>query len=163
MTNGLGLVWIKCPIRVANRLAAVGWMRMGWTMVRVELLDKRPIQCFRCWEYGHARFSCKSVKDRRDCCYNCGEPGHTASKCDRNRPTCIICKEKGYEANHRLGSKWCRIGRAPDVNRKSRRGREAGGIRRSGESGENMDGIEVEEEDRIENRMGIGGEREMIQ
>lgn len=55
MTNGLGIIWISCPIQAANRIAAIGRIRMGWTTVRAEMLDKRPIQCYRCWEFEHVR------------------------------------------------------------------------------------------------------------
>lgn len=117
MTNGLGLIWIRCPIQTAYRVTAIGRIRMGWTMVRVELLEKRPIQCYRCWEYGHVKFSCKSEKDRDKRCYNCGELGHTARTCESVSPICIVCKEKGYEANHRIGSRWCRVRRIQDKGR----------------------------------------------
>lgn len=137
MTNGLGLMWIRCPIQTAYRVAAIGRIRMRWTMVRVELLDKRPTQCYRCWEYGHVKYSCRSEKDREKCCYNCGELGHTARICGSGSPTCIVCKEKGYDANHKLGSKWYRIRGIQEKGRQpTRRKEEEGGLRMNKEEKE---------------------------
>lgn len=52
-TNGLCTSWIQCPIRVVNRIAAEGKVRIGWTSSRVELLGNRQLQCYRCLERGH--------------------------------------------------------------------------------------------------------------
>lgn len=126
MTNGLGLIWARCPIQAANRMVAKERIRMGWTTLRAEMLEKRPIQCYRCWEYGHVRFSCKSDIDRKKCCYNCGETGHTARVCGSKDSTCVLCREKGYMSNHRLGSKWCKANKAMGKARQLPRRKEEG-------------------------------------
>lgn len=50
--NGLGTIWMRCPLMAANRVAAAGHIRVGWANARVELLDVRPLQCFKCLEGG---------------------------------------------------------------------------------------------------------------
>lgn len=47
MANGLGTVWIQCPLYAA-RVVDKGKLRVGWTMVRTEMLKARPIQCYKC-------------------------------------------------------------------------------------------------------------------
>lgn len=48
MANGLGSVWVRCSLMAAIRVATQNKMRIGWTIVRVELLQARPMQCYRC-------------------------------------------------------------------------------------------------------------------
>lgn len=50
---GLCTSWVQCPIRVANKVAAAGKIRIGWTTSRIEALESRQPQCFRCLERGH--------------------------------------------------------------------------------------------------------------
>jgi len=104
--NGLGTIWVRCPLRTARTLAKEGKVTMGWTMARVQLLPKRPLQCFKCWEFGHVKFACKSSTDRKGHCFNCGNQEHTVSMCN-NEARCVICEDKGYQFNHRIGSTWC--------------------------------------------------------
>ncbi|XP_025155964.1 uncharacterized protein LOC112588883 [Harpegnathos saltator] len=53
MFNGMGSVWVQCPLVAALKLARLGSVRVGWVSARVILLKARPIQCFKCWGYGH--------------------------------------------------------------------------------------------------------------
>lgn len=39
-------------------------IKIGWTIVGVTLLKARPLQCFRCWHYGHVKDRCRSQIDR---------------------------------------------------------------------------------------------------
>jgi len=48
-TNGMGVAWVRCPVRAADDLAGVGRIRIGWTFARVELTVARPSHCFKCW------------------------------------------------------------------------------------------------------------------
>lgn len=48
-------------------------MKIGWTVVKVELLKARPLQCFKCWEVGHLKSQCSSRIDRSGLCYRCGQ------------------------------------------------------------------------------------------
>lgn len=104
--NGLGTVWVRCPLTAANKIAAMGRIRVGWASARVELLGVRPLQCFRCLEGGHVRRNCPSSADRSGRCYRCGAEGHIAREC-RAPPKCPVCADLGLPANHRAGSKAC--------------------------------------------------------
>jgi len=105
MRNGLGFIWAQCPLTAAVKVAKHS--KLGWSIVRVELLKARPKQCFKCWQFGHLRQACTSNKDYSKLCYKCGCEGHWATKC-KNDPKCMICSEANKEANHRIGSLTCK-------------------------------------------------------
>lgn len=107
MRNGLGFIWAQCPLNAAVKVAKNGKIKLGWSIVRVELLKARPKQCFKCWQFGHLRQACTSSKDYSKLCYKCGSEGHWAPKCE-NDPKCVICSEANREANHRIGSLACK-------------------------------------------------------
>lgn len=109
MANGLGTIWAKCPLMSANKLVANNKIKMGWTIAKIEMLKTRPLQCYRCWEYGHVKFSCTSEIDRTQNCYNCGIEGHRAKDCSQKIPTCVICAEKKLPSEHRLGANVCSL------------------------------------------------------
>lgn len=104
--NGLGTIWVKCPLTAANKIAVAGRIKVGWASTRVELLDVRPLQCFKCLERGHVRQNCPNTVDRSSLYYRCGMEGHKAREC-RAPPKCPICGDLGLLANHRAGSKAC--------------------------------------------------------
>ncbi|KMQ84329.1 gag polyprotein [Lasius niger] len=112
MRNGLGTVWARCPLAAATTIAARKKVNIGWTVVRVELLQARPIQCFKCWGFGHVRFACTSSVDRSRSCFNCGKEGHSLRDCQL--PSyCVVCAAEGKGSNHRLGSTLCEANRKP--------------------------------------------------
>lgn len=92
MRNGLRLTTVSCPLASAIKIASIGKIRLGWTMVKVELLRERPIQCFRCWEFGHIGARCESQTERYGACFNCGQAGHKVNECHENA-CCPVCKE----------------------------------------------------------------------
>ncbi|XP_011860719.1 PREDICTED: uncharacterized protein LOC105557924 [Vollenhovia emeryi] len=104
--NGLGTIWIQCPLASAKKAAAAGRIKIGWIRARLELLENRPLICFRCLERGHVRAQCRSKVDRSELCCRCGETGHKAQTC-RAEPKCPVCTEKGLPANHKAGNKAC--------------------------------------------------------
>lgn len=106
MNNGLGMVWIQLPVAAAAKVADKGRVRIGWTVARVELLKTRPLQCYRCWSFGHVQSACRSIVDRRGACFRCGQKGHVASVC-KNPVHCAVCHDSGLEATHRLGGPQC--------------------------------------------------------
>ncbi|XP_011860064.1 PREDICTED: nucleolar protein of 40 kDa-like [Vollenhovia emeryi] len=73
---------------------------------RVELLEARPLVCFRCLERGHVRQQCRSKVDRSAACYRCGSEGHQAQDCILE-PSCPVCKAKDLPDRHKAGGTAC--------------------------------------------------------
>ncbi|XP_032690656.1 uncharacterized protein LOC116853630 [Odontomachus brunneus] len=118
LSNGLGTVWVQCLLAAAIRLTTAGKIKIGWTVAKVEALKARPLQCYRCWEFGHVKHGCKSAEDRTKLCYRCGQEGHGARSCTAS-PRCVVCVKHGRDGNHRLGTSQCqavkdRLNRGPD-------------------------------------------------
>lgn len=63
-TRDMGTVWTQCPIAAALFAAAARTIQVGWSRVVVELLNRRPLQCFRL-KRGHVQQHCSSPVDRR--------------------------------------------------------------------------------------------------
>ncbi|XP_026830882.1 uncharacterized protein LOC113563436 [Ooceraea biroi] len=103
---GTAIVWVLCPLKVAMEATKSGKIKIGWTNARIEMLQARPIRCFRCMESGHVRDKCTNEIDRTGMCFKCGVTGHKAANC-ANRPHCPICEKRGQDANHRMGSVIC--------------------------------------------------------
>jgi hypothetical protein len=112
MSNGMGLAWVQCPLAAAVCVGSLKKLKIGWTIAKVELLRARPLQCFRCWEFGHMTAACPSPEDRSSRCYRCGEVGHGVAQC-KNNPHCLICASRGKESGHRLGSGQCNASKIP--------------------------------------------------
>jgi len=106
MWDGLSLAWIKCPLVAAIKLAKSGRLCIGWSVARIEMMRSRPVQCFKCWHYGHVRNKCESELDRTNHCFKCGNPDHTSYNC-RSDPYCVICADLGHATVHRIGSMAC--------------------------------------------------------
>lgn len=106
MKNGFGIAWVKMPLAAAIKVTNEGKLRLGWTMARTELLKTRPLQCFRCWHFGHVQHACKSPLNRVGACFNCGEQGHRADTC-RARTQCRVCRDGGLPDEHRLAGPLC--------------------------------------------------------
>ncbi|XP_061719323.1 neurofilament heavy polypeptide-like [Cydia pomonella] len=104
--SGLGSIWVRCPITVVKKLTESGRLLVGWVSARVQLLDQKPMRCFRCLEAGHVRAQCRAQEDRSDLCYRCGQPGHKAATCSAT-PHCAVCAAANKPAGHMIGSKTC--------------------------------------------------------
>lgn len=107
--NGMGTLWVQCPLTAANRVAATGRMTLcdGWSNVRIDILEPRQLQCFRCLQKGHVRNACPNAESRSDICYRCSQAGHLARACT-GKPHCVLCKELGLDATHRIGGAACK-------------------------------------------------------
>lgn len=143
MYNGLGSVWLQCPLSAAIKVSEKEKIKIGWTVARAELLKARPVQCFRCWKFGHVRFACRESVDRTGRCFRCGETGHKANECVA-LPRCVICAESNHPSDHRLGSMQCsanpnRPGAGAPVPSTLIRTREQGVMDYSDRRTENMD------------------------
>ncbi|KYN14497.1 hypothetical protein ALC57_13303 [Trachymyrmex cornetzi] len=115
--NGLGALWLRCPLVAAKMVTKNRRIRIGWTMARVDLLPTRPTQCFRCLEKGHVRSQCHNEHDRGATCYRCGQGGHIAKYC-LEQVHCVICSERNLRADHRLGGPACK---PPPLRKKENR------------------------------------------
>ncbi|XP_076764845.1 uncharacterized protein LOC143431792 [Xylocopa sonorina] len=104
--TGLGHLIMECPIAAAKKITD-GKLKIGWTSVKVEALEKRQLICFKCWEVEHVLAKCTKSEDRRDACYKCGEKGHRSAECKAKTATCPVCKAAGCQADHRAGGKAC--------------------------------------------------------
>lgn len=107
LRDGMGIAWATCPLNAAISIAEKGVLHLGWTRARVELLRKRPVQCFRCWRYGHVRQKCDAPEDRAGACFRCGSLEHQARVCNAPSPRCVVCEDASKPSNHRMGSAVC--------------------------------------------------------
>lgn len=105
----MGAAWARCPLEHVIRIAEKGSVLLGWTNVRIKLMKKKSIQCFRCWKFGHVRINCKAESDRSGSCFRCGHFGHSANICT-SAPNCVLCaedKKDKKDCRHRIGSIRC--------------------------------------------------------
>lgn len=88
----------------AIRLSNIRRIDFGWSTATIKIMEERPIQCFRCLQFGHIRRECTAAEDMSDRCYTCGKKGHIAARCEAT-PACVIF---GPEVQpHRMGGKDC--------------------------------------------------------
>lgn len=104
--RGMGTVWLQCPLGAAITIADKKKIKIGWSIAGVTLLKARPLQCYRCWHYGHVKDNCRSPTDRSKCCFQCGQDDHGVKAC-KNSIKCMVCADLGLEHSHRLGSVKC--------------------------------------------------------
>ncbi|XP_026825046.1 uncharacterized protein LOC113561838 [Ooceraea biroi] len=105
MRNRLGIVWAQCPLTAAIKVANQKKICLGWMMVKAELMKAKPLKCYRCLEVGHVAQNCTRT-DRKGICYRCSTTGHRSADCLAT-PYCVLCKEAGVAADHRIGSAAC--------------------------------------------------------
>lgn len=106
ISGNQGSLWLRLPLVAAKKAVEGGSIQIGWSKVRISLLEARPLRCHKCLERGHVRERCPIAQDRSDRCYRCGERGHIARKCIAP-PKCPICSDIGRRADHTLGSQQC--------------------------------------------------------
>jgi len=93
-----------------------GKLGIGWSVARVEMMWSRPVQCYKCWHFGHIRNKCESAMDRTNHCFKCGNPEHTSYNC-MSESYCVVCADLSHETAYRIGSSVC-AGMARDVTPK---------------------------------------------
>lgn len=90
---------------LASVLIETAKIRIGWAVCRIR--EKIvPRRCYRCQNFGHTAFKCKSTKDYSGNCFRCGEEGHKIKSCSR-APACLLCKDTAYNSGHVTGSVIC--------------------------------------------------------
>jgi len=114
LNSGHRVAWANCPANVARLVVEGKCLKVGWSSVSVDSARVRKIQCYRCWQYGHVRGACKAALDRAGCCFRCGEAGHLAGKCE-NALSCVLCRDRGMDHAHRLGSSPCKSADLPSM------------------------------------------------
>ncbi len=72
-------------------------IRLGYTVVTVDVFIPNPLRCFKCQRFGHGQASCRG-KQR---CFRCGGEGHDGKECSES-PRCCNC-----EGTHCASSKDC--------------------------------------------------------
>jgi len=77
MQNGSN-IWIQCPLTAAIKFSRKDKVNVGWSIARVEMMRSQPVQCFKCWHFGHVRNTCNSPADRTRNCFKCGNSNHTS-------------------------------------------------------------------------------------
>ncbi|XP_050667728.1 uncharacterized protein LOC126967307 [Leptidea sinapis] len=100
----MGSTIVKCPTTAAKAIMQ-DRLCIGWSTVRVTLLEARPLRCFRCYGIGHGSATC-TAKDRSGLCCRCGGAGHLAQSCTEE-PRCDVCADAGAPAGHRMGGRRC--------------------------------------------------------
>lgn len=103
--GGTQIATISLPVELAQKVLLVGKLKVGWTVCKLRELI-RPLNCFKCLDFGHTAKDCKN-NDRSDWCRRCGGKGHQAKQCDKD-PSCMLCKGvEGLASTHISGSSIC--------------------------------------------------------
>lgn len=116
LNNGLYTVWVQCPLSAALKIATGKKIKISWTLARVDLLDAKPVQCFKCCRFGHVRQAYISEEDLSGHCFRCGGRDYLARNCSLP-PFCKICFSEGKDPKHRLGSICCSMERKTSRDR----------------------------------------------
>lgn len=106
MSENQGSLWLRLPLVAAKKAVEGGTIQIGWSKVKIALLEARPLRCHKCLEKGHVRERCPNPQDRSGQCYRCGAREHIAKECEVS-PKCPLCTDLGRKADHILGSRQC--------------------------------------------------------
>lgn len=100
------LVTLAAPI-AQKILGEHGKIRIGWVNCRIRAVE-RPMQCYKCWHFGHLAIHCKREVDRSQLCIKCGQGGHKVAAC-KNPARCALCAEQHSTENlaHHAGTSRC--------------------------------------------------------
>ncbi|CAH2098003.1 unnamed protein product [Euphydryas editha] len=105
--GGMGMVVVRCPIAAAKALSEAGRLLVGWSSARVQVMEQRPLRCYKCMGIGHTRSTCPNAAERDRQCFRCGLEGHLASTCT-GALRCAVCADAGRPASHQMGGRDCR-------------------------------------------------------
>lgn len=99
-----------CTKNIGNKLLNRGFLKIGWSRVRIRLMPRARIRCYKCHKTGHAINNCQEETDRGRRCFNCGNAGHNADQCGpmcARETRCSFCLDLGRASTHRLGNYNC--------------------------------------------------------
>lgn len=99
LAGGRRIAWAKCPTVSTERLSQQGRVSIGWSAVIIDSCRIQRVQCFRCWNFGHTRETCRTLVDRSSLCFRCGQDGHKVKDC-RNVAHCALCDCNKLDSNH---------------------------------------------------------------
>lgn len=102
----------------AKKAAEGGNIMIGWSCARGELLEARPLLCFKCSEREHVRETCPNSQDRSQRCYRYEDLGHISRYQDPSK--CPICTDLRRPTRHTLGSPKCAQRKRREVGRGTR-------------------------------------------
>lgn len=108
--RGTQTATVTLPAAAAQQLLeGNGKIRIGWVNCRMTA-TKRPIQCFKCWHFGHFGSQSKSKIDRSKHYIRCGREGHKIAEC-KNLAKCVLCADdqSAQDAAHHAGTYRCPV------------------------------------------------------
>ena len=105
--RGMMTAVVRCPCEYAEIIATKGRILVGWSAAKIQVLEERPLRCYRCLALGHARPQCPSTIVREHLCFRCGCEGHKSYTC-RAEPRCMICTDAKRPSGHLMGGAECR-------------------------------------------------------
>ena len=103
--RGTQVATVTLPVATAQKLLdGNGKIRIGWVNCRIKEI-KRPIQCFKCWHFGHHGFQCESKVNRSNLWIRCRQ------EVCKNPVKCALCAEKQITENtaHYAGNRRCPV------------------------------------------------------
>ncbi|OWT42353.1 reverse transcriptase [Pochonia chlamydosporia 170] len=73
----------------ARRLLDNHYFDLAGESAKTNVFEPRigPVQCYKCQEIGHKRFTCK----KPEVCGRCARPGHHHKECHAVEPKCVLC------------------------------------------------------------------------
>lgn len=106
-SRGMMTAVVRCPCESADIIATKGRILIGWSSAKIQVLEERPLRCYRCLALGHARPQCPSTIVREHLCFRCGSEGHKSYTC-RAEPRCMVCTDAKRPSGHLMGGAECR-------------------------------------------------------
>lgn len=79
-TGGGKVAQLNVPVEVAARLAESEPIKVGWSLCRVKLLERKQPLCYNCQERGHYKAEC-TVKEVKKRCFRCRQTDHLIADC----------------------------------------------------------------------------------
>ncbi|KAI5710862.1 hypothetical protein M8J75_012036 [Diaphorina citri] len=82
----------------ASVLLREGRIKVGWVLCRIDTYIT-PTRCYRCLNFGHKVFECRSEASVGVLCYKCNKQGHRAAEC-QNEAYCQECDKYGHQSGN---------------------------------------------------------------